>query len=136
MKLNYLYLVIVVCLFFSCSQNEEEFVEDSPLTIEKPTNNLEEPLTADFDFNTLIINEQDDIGVTNLSTGATSYEWDFGNGTKSYNKIPDFKYLIHGTYYVRLKVKNDKGEEASVKKSIEVLCLFGGGIHTTEESEI
>lgn len=39
---------------------------------------------------------------SNSSTGATSYEWDFGDGTSSYSAAPQHIYTTAGTYDVRL----------------------------------
>ena len=44
----------------------------------------------------------DRIVFTNLSTSATSYSWDFGDGTFSSERNPTHKYLASGTYHVSL----------------------------------
>jgi gliding motility-associated-like protein len=52
--------------------------------------------------------EYDSIKFNNTSTAASanSYEWDFGDGTKSNAKNPVHKYADSGQYKVRLKVMN------------------------------
>jgi PKD repeat protein len=49
------------------------------------------------------------ISFTNLSTGATSYVWDFGDGTYSTATNPVHTYLSPGTYTVKLIATNSYG---------------------------
>ncbi|WP_318238897.1 PKD domain-containing protein [Methanolacinia petrolearia] len=51
-----------------------------------------------------------DVKFTDNSTaGATSYEWDFGDGGNSTEQNPTHKYTYPGTYSVRLNVSNENG---------------------------
>ena len=51
-----------------------------------------------------------DVKFTDNSTaGATSYEWDFGDGGNSTEQNPTNKYTYPGTYSVRLNVSNENG---------------------------
>lgn len=55
----------------------------------------------------------------NLSTGADTYYWDFGNGKSSTDETPVTRYDIPGTYEVTLYAKKDTVTSIS-KKSILV----------------
>lgn len=126
---KYLLSLLMVSLFFSCSK--EDVNVEAPIVQEEQT-----PLVANFRFELETINEKEDLKIENLSSGALEYTWDFGNDQIFSDEIPDFKYLTHGIYDVTLSVKNSKGEVDSVVKTINVLCQFGGGIHSTDESEL
>lgn len=49
-----------------------------------------------------------------------SYEWDFGDGTKSKEKNPEHSYDKVGTYNVTLKVTDDKGGYSVSSTTVEV----------------
>jgi PKD repeat protein len=127
--MKHLFLLVIVSLMvLSCSKEE---VTNEDFTILKE----ESPVIADFNFESDIVNENQDLKINNLSSGATEYLWDFGENQILKDEVPDFKYLIHGIYEVKLTVKNENGSESSVIKQIEVLCNFGGGNHGTQTSE-
>jgi PKD repeat protein len=44
------------------------------------------------------------VNFTNTSSGATSYHWDFGDGSTSTSTNPSHTYASNGTYYVQLIV--------------------------------
>ena len=48
---------------------------------------------------------------SNTSANATSYEWDFGDGTTSTEKSPTHKYSSVDTYIVTLVAKNPSGSQ-------------------------
>jgi gliding motility-associated-like protein len=51
-----------------------------------------------------------------LSTGgATSWEWDLGNGPPSFQQNPSTTYFFAGTYTVKLKVENAAGKDSITK---------------------
>lgn len=56
----------------------------------------------------------------NLSTNADSYEWDFGDGTKSTAFCPVHTYTVAGKYTITLTAK---GENSSSTNSA-ILHLF------------
>lgn len=66
-----------------------------------------DPPTADF------IYEIDVLTVTfdNLSTGADSYEWDFGDGNTSAEENPVHTYTDGGDFTVTLKATNEGGSD-------------------------
>lgn len=59
------------------------------------------------------------------STGATSYEWDFGDGKKSTEANPKHTYNKAGNYTVSLKIKSPTGEAVKIKKDyITIMPYF------------
>src|SRR3978361_300909 len=51
----------------------------------------------------------------NQSKGATSWEWDLGNGTISNLKDPSATYIASGTYTVKLISKNGSSSDVITK---------------------
>jgi len=128
---KYLLLLLTISFFISCSKDD-----DTSSELENSVQEENIPLVADFKFQSETISENDDLNIENLSKGAVTYQWDFGDNQIFTSEVPDFKYFAHGIYYVTLTVTNEKGEEDSVTKTIDVLCLFGGGNHGVDEAEI
>ncbi len=60
---------------------------------------------------------------TNLSTGATKYLWDFGDGTTSTNKNEVHIYEKDGTYTVCLTASNEYGCRDTVCKSVRGIVV-------------
>ena len=118
-----IYVFLSCMLFISCSDDD---------TI---TNMQNETLVADFSFEYETINESAYLGIENYSEGATTFSWDFGNGNVLTDEVPNFRFLSHGIYDVKLTVGNDLGETDSIVKTVNVLCLFGGGSIGVEHSD-
>lgn len=57
---------------------------------------------------------------TNTSTNATSYLWDFGDGTTSTEVSPTHVYATHNVYTVKLTATNASGKTASLSKTIDI----------------
>ncbi len=72
----------------------------------------------DFSF----VADKLDVTFTNTSKYATSYSWDFGDGTSSTQENPTHKYAAGGAYKVKLTATNS---EASVVKEKEVTVTDG-----------
>lgn len=66
--------------------------------------------TAGFTASENEIYLSEKITFTSTSTGAASYEWDFGDGTFSTEPSPIHVYETPGNYTVTLKVYNKKGK--------------------------
>ncbi len=80
---------------------------------------VQEPLVADFTlFSTIGCSQS--INFQDASFGsATSWSWDFGNGTTSSEQNPVYAYSDAGTYQVSLEIGKE-GELNSVTKEIQV----------------
>ncbi len=59
---------------------------------------------------------------TNSSTGAISYEWDFGDGNMSTEESPTHVYAEANTYTVSLTATNEVGLSSTLEQSIEILA--------------
>lgn len=67
--------------------------------------------------------------ITNTSSNATSYEWDFGDGTTSTEKHPTHKYKTIGVYRVKLIAKGSKKSdthETNVEIKAPTTCTIIG----------
>ena len=53
-----------------------------------------------------------------LLTNITSYEWDFGDGSKGYGRVVTHIYREQGTYEVTLKATDFAGNTATITKNI------------------
>jgi gliding motility-associated-like protein len=63
------------------------------------------------------------VNFTDASTGgATSWDWDLGNGTHSTNQHPSTAYLQAGTYTVRLTVSN--GSQTNTKTVTNYITVY------------
>lgn len=69
--------------------------------------------------------------ITNRSTGADSYSWDFGNGRTSDEKEPSVTYSRNGFYIVNLTAKNSNGKSSTITKSISIRKIRGSMIFWT-----
>ena len=56
----------------------------------------------------------------NNSIGASSYNWDFGDGNNSINTLPDNSYISSGNYTIKLVASNTYGCSDSITSSIFV----------------
>ncbi|MCF8239458.1 MAG: PKD domain-containing protein [Saprospiraceae bacterium] len=65
---------------------------------------------------------QTSIQFTDMSCNATTYEWNFGDGTTSMDKNPSHIYSTTGSYLVTLKVTNSCGQH-STSSSVNVVGL-------------
>jgi gliding motility-associated-like protein len=63
---------------------------------------------------------EDILKLTNLSSGATTYLWEFGNGMRDVTQNPQFLYTVPGIYMITLTVTNSNGCQDVVKKEIVV----------------
>ena len=54
----------------------------------------------------------------NNSLGASSYNWDFGDGNNSINTIPNYSYTNSGNYTIKLLTSNTYGCSDSISNSI------------------
>jgi gliding motility-associated-like protein len=61
------------------------------------------------------------VSITNNSTGAVSYAWNFGNGATSTQMNPLYQYPAGGNYTVTLTATSAAGCTASVSHSINII---------------
>lgn len=121
-------------LFASCKKNTQDIKPASNPVISATTAPAPVPLTAKFSYTVqdpINIFEYQPIKFQNLSTGAASCVWEFGNTTKTQAKEPTMSYPMHGYYTVKLTVFDGKGNKQSTTQDISILCLFANGIHVT-----
>lgn len=66
---------------------------------------------ASFDLRPTIVYVPDtELTTFNFSTGATDYQWDFGDGGTSVDVEPIYIYKVEGAYDVQLIARNDHGQ--------------------------
>lgn len=87
-------------LFFACNKGSEE-------TTNKPS--------AKFSVSGYESSTPTTITFINISSNATSYQWDFGDGTSSTQVNPTHIYNLNGTYILRLKVTGPGGVDSTCK---------------------
>ncbi|MEP3838507.1 MAG: PKD domain-containing protein [Algibacter sp.] len=102
-KINLLFYIIIVFQLTSCGTDDSEVNSDGGIV-------------ADFSFK----NDNDLFTFTNLSEGATSYRWDFGDLSFYCEKEnPTYRYTkVGGEIEVTLTAMNDEGQESYVTKTI------------------
>lgn len=111
MKHFYSYLLIVLCI--SCSKTE-------PVSGPGPSD-PEEPgakLKACFTLSKTSLQVGETLTVSNCSQGATSYAYDFGNGSQSAEASPLITYQSAGEFTISLTVSD--GEDGSHTTSRQV----------------
>jgi len=75
------------------------------------------------------VNEGVALKLSNTSTNADSYLWDFGNGKTSNLKEPAYIYDHCGIYTVKLAVTDANGNTATASRELIVSCVFGNPNH-------
>lgn len=83
---------------------------------------------ADFSMSTDTIEATDPIGFINLSTNATSYLWNFGDGTTTTDTNPQHTYTIAGTYNVCLTAMNEQHCDDDTCQVVTVIPRIYTGI--------
>lgn len=108
----------VQLIAFGCSNIDTLLLKD--------TIQLYEAVTAAYTQSDtiLLLNEKDSVNFTNLSHRATSYAWDFGNGTSSTLLNPTARYAAEGLYDIRLIASNAFCRDTAASK-IEVKLVDG-----------
>lgn len=72
-------------------------------------------ISPDFSANSTVGCMPLTVNFTNLSTGGTSYKWDFGNGSYSTLENPSIVFLNPGVYSVKLVAKNSTNADSTIK---------------------
>lgn len=133
-KLFFYIILTSLVIFSSCTT--EDVNEDLKPTVEVETNVPDQTVdqaTADFkiDNQNEQVMEKEALLITNSSSNAVAYHWDFGNGDSSTEANPNYAYDLHGYFTVILTVTDKNGDEVEMSHNVEVLCPFEGQIHTT-----
>ncbi len=76
-----------------------------------------QPPVADFSATPLTGNAPLIVQFNDLSTNATGWQWDFGDGGSSSQKNPSHTYQSAGSYTVRLTASNAAGQSIKTKTS-------------------
>lgn len=75
--------------------------------------------TADFiSSSSGLIYPGDEIEFEYISTGATTFEWDFGDGNTSNLENPTHSYVEGGTYNVSLTITSPDGSDTKIKENL------------------
>lgn len=108
--LLYFFSALLIAGFNSCQEKESDTPEPEPV----PTP------TAAFTQNRNFIEMGETVSFTNTSSGATRYEWDFGNGETSTNQNPTIKFTYPGNFKIRLISYNQKDEADTATALVKV----------------
>lgn len=104
MKINNSSYLLVILLFFSCSQEEEY-----------PT------LAADFELANPMYVVDEPVIIGEVTLAAVQYRWDFGNGKTSNEQFPSgITYQQPGIYPIILTIRSVGGAESTVQKEIRI----------------
>ena len=72
----------------------------------------DEPVMANFEF---VLSDEGRVTFKNTSLNGNSFEWDFGNGTKSTEMSPNIQYAKNGAYSVVLTAKGSKSQDTKIQ---------------------
>jgi PKD repeat protein len=110
-----IYLLGASLLFlFACSEDATLLIDESP---EEGVS-----LKACFELSATTIGVGEILSISNCSEGATTYSFDFGNGTSSALENPTVSFDEGGSYEITLTVSNEE-ESRSQSKTVTVLAI-------------
>ena len=66
--------------------------------------------TAGFTYEPAEVTQYDEVTFTNTTTEATSYAWDFGDGTSSADMSPAHMFATAGSFTVTMVATNEDGD--------------------------
>ncbi len=85
-----------------------------------------------------VINQQGcppfSVNFTNTSSGAVSYQWDFGNGNYSTLVNPQNVYINSGSYTVKLIVTNSNGQQDTLTRLNYITAIPGPVVSFTSST--
>ncbi len=115
MFMKKIYLLGLGLIFlFGCSKDGLTLIDDNP--------DDEVSLKACFELSTATLSVGEVLSISNCSEGATSFSFDFGNGTSSELENPSVSFEEGGTYEITLTVSNGE-DTSSQSKSVTVLVV-------------
>lgn len=112
---NVTVLLFCVCAFLACTEDKFDD-EGNTSTVIPPT--VDKPM-ANFSFSGSNKYPPCVVTFNNLSQNASSYYWDFGDGTSSTRVNPTHEYKEGGKYSVSLKAV-ENGESDLITKTVNV----------------
>lgn len=119
-------LLFGLLTFLACSKNGDLDLDSTTVATANPT------LSANFSINNpnSKVDEKSPVLLSNLSSQAVAYHWDFGNGSTSTDKTPAYAYEKCGIYTITLTVTGADGTIKKAQREITSLCIFGG-VHSS-----
>lgn len=108
-------VIVLSCLLIVLNSCHKD---DSVLSAGGQRCDLTPPIIADFDFFPDVCSSHATIDFQNNSRNATSYDWDFGDGTSSDEFNPQKTYQQAGDYQVRLTARTSSKSEFATKTII------------------
>jgi gliding motility-associated-like protein len=109
-------------------ETSDSFGASLPVTTFKEFEVFANP-TANFTARPEILFVPDtELTTFNFSTGATGYQWDFGDGSTSTEEEPKYTYRVEGLYDIRLIAETDYGQGLICRDTIvrQVTAKQGG----------
>lgn len=107
-------LLLLAVTFFSC-ENELDLPGEASISDVTPP-------VASFTFtNGESVDDFLDFRFANLSTGATTFNWDFGDGTMSTDFEPTHTYPTEGTYTIRLDISDNLGVTSTLEETFDLI---------------
>jgi len=109
MKKIYFLPILLILAFTSCKKERSDTEPLAQFTI------------GDEKADVLVLPEANALFPKNTSLNATSYLWDFGNGTTSTEENPGFSLDTAGDYTVSLTVTSNSWQTSTLSKKIKVI---------------
>lgn len=82
---------------------------------------VDDVATFEMSTDTLYLDQEvNQVTFTDRSFNATTWNWDFGNGTQSTNQNPTVIYADPGNYTITLSIQNDQGCAGTISKQLVV----------------
>ena len=107
-------ILLVTLAFFSCDNDLDLPGEGSIADLTPPE--------ASFTFSGgELVDDFLDFQFANFSTGATIFNWDFGDGTTSTDFEPTHTYPAEGTYTITLEIADNLGVTSTISETMELV---------------
>jgi len=110
------------------TQGRMQYLEESSSMSYIEVNLEQSKLTAEFNASSRTVKEGEKIQFYPIIAGGFtpySYEWDLGDGTTSTEEAPFHAYKSEGSYTVKLKVTDDRGNTAPHERTDYITVLPG-----------
>jgi len=103
--------------------------EDTETKVDYLTFTAPQPPVANFVASSTLVGINQPVQFTSLATGASTWNWTFGDGNFSLSTNPSHQYASIGNYTVSLTVTNIYGEDTETKVSyIQVVAEWQLGV--------